>query len=361
MTASHPHPPTHPYVVVANDVGVAKHHGSKMVTARLVNELSSRGFAVVTIPAGENWRDRVDFIHNAAAVVVNGEGTLHHSAPAAQELVALAPYCQARSLPVFLVNSIWQDNSSTMGRQAKSFTAVFVRESRSQHQLAEAGVTSEVVPDLVLGWPVADRGGATRKGVMVTDSVVLSDTRLLAKSAQATGAVFTTLEPPLPKPLDYTDTPFIRLQADRPTTVSQLWRGVVKSAYRFRGSLYAALRRRRGQQVEFSLDDFFAALTRSELLITGRFHAVCVAMVTETPFLAPASNSHKIEAMLDDAGLSHRVISSSVVKEAVLMPPSWTDSEAQAVAGYVGRATRAQRDMFDTIARHAHAERNSGS
>lgn len=358
MTA--PDSPTMPYIVVANDVGVARHHGSKMVTARLVNELAGRGFSVVTIPAGENWRDHSSAIEGAACVVVNGEGTLHHSAPAAQELLALAPFCQGRSIPVFLVNSIWQDNSPMMARQAKSFTAIFVRESMSQKQLADAGVASEVVPDLVLGWPVK-KDTATRKGVVITDSVVLSDTQLLAASAAATGAVFTTLEPPQPEPLDYTDVPFTRLQSDTPVTVAGVWRGVIRRAYRARGHLYATARRWRGAQVEFALEDFFTALRHSELLITGRFHAVCMAMVTGTPFLAPSSNSHKIEAMLDDAGLSHRVISSRVVTEAVRVPPSWTDSEAEAVARYVGQALQAQKNMFDTIAHHARTERNDGS
>ena len=351
--------PTMPYIVVANDVGVARHHGSKMVTARLVNELAGRGFSVVTIPAGESWRDHSAVIDEAACVVVNGEGTLHHSAPAAKELLALAPYCQGRSIPVFLVNSIWQDNSPMMAQQVKSFTAVFVRESMSQKQLADAGVSSDVVPDLVLGWPVK-KDTATRKGVVITDSVVLSDTQLLAASAAATGAVFTTLEPPHPEPLDYTDVPFTRLRSHSPVTLAGVWRGMVRRAYRARGYLYATARRRRGAQVEFALEDFFSALRHSELLITGRFHAVCMAMVTETPFLAPASNSHKIEAMLDDAGLSHRVISSQVVTEAVRVPPLWTDSEAEAVARYVGQALQAQKSMFDTIARHVRTGRSDG-
>ena len=355
-TSTHP---TMPYIVVANDVGVARHHGSKMVTARLVGELAARGFSVVTIPAGENWRDHSVVIDQAACVVVNGEGTLHHSAPAAKELLALAPYCQGRSIPVFLVNSIWQDNSPMMAQQAKSFTGIFVRESMSQEQLADAGVSSEVVPDLVLGWPVK-HDSAPRNGVMITDSVVLSDTQLLAASAAATGAVFTTLEPPHPEPIDYTDIPFTRLGSHTPVTLAGVWKGIVRRAYRARGHLYATARRRRGAQVEFALEDFFTALRRSKLLITGRFHAVCMAMVTGTPFLAPASNSHKIEAMLNDAGLSHRVISSRVVTEAVLVPPSWTDSEAEAVARYVGQALQGQKNMFDTIAHHAHTERTDG-
>lgn len=355
---THLTPPTGPYVVVVNDVGVARHHGSKMVTARLIDELSHRGLQVVTIPAGENWRDHTTWIDGARAVVVNGEGTLHHSAPAAKELLAIAPYAQSRALPAFLVNSIWQDNSSMMAQQAKAFTAVFVRESRSQKQLADAQVAATVVPDLVLGWSVPAGQAVARKGAIVTDSVVLADTLRLAKSAHATGAVFTTLEPPHPEPLDYTDASFIRLSRERKKDISYWRKRVVSQAYRARGAAYSQIRRWRGQQVEFSLDDFFTALRHSELLITGRFHAVCLAMVTGTPFLAPSSNSHKIDAMLEDAGLANRVINSSVVREAVLMPPGWTDTESGAVARYVEQAVQAQQDMFDTIAHQALSEGN---
>lgn len=357
---TNPSPPTMPYVVVANDVGMARHHGSKMVTARLVNELSARGFAVMTIPAGENWRHHSAVISGAACVVVNGEGTLHHSAPAARELLTLAPYCQGRSIPVFLVNTIWQDNSPLMAQQAKSFTAIFVRESMSQKQLADTGVSSEVVPDLVLGWSVPQVSVA-RNGVVITDSVVLSDTQLLAKSAMTTGAVFTTLEPPHPEPLDYTHVPFTRLQSPASVSLSAAWKGVIRRAYSARGQLYVAARRWRGAQVEFPLEDFFTVLRHSELLITGRFHAACMAMVTGTPFLASGSNSHKIEAMLEDAGLSHRVISSRVVTEAVSVQPAWTDSDAEAVARYVGQAIQAQKNMFGIIAQRARTERNDGS
>ena len=55
----------------------------------------------------------------------------------------------------------------------------------------------------------------------------------------------------------------------------------------------------------FSRDEFeyVRNLLRSRLHVSGRFHAVCFAIATETPFLALTSNAWKIEALVEDIGI----------------------------------------------------------
>lgn len=45
------------------------------------------------------------------------------------------------------------------------------------------------------------------------------------------------------------------------------------------------------------------SIRNSEVIITGRFHGVCLAILLERPFIAVTSNTHKIEGMLVDAML----------------------------------------------------------
>ena len=45
-----------------------------------------------------------------------------------------------------------------------------------------------------------------------------------------------------------------------------------------------------------------------DLYVTGRFHGVCLAMMFQVPFLAIASNSHKIEGLLADCNCSDLLI-----------------------------------------------------
>lgn len=42
-------------------------------------------------------------------------------------------------------------------------------------------------------------------------------------------------------------------------------------------------------------------LAGAELVVTGRFHGVCLAIPARRPFLALASNTHKVEGLLADA------------------------------------------------------------
>lgn len=345
---------TPPTVVLVNDVGMSEHHGSKLVTARFVEEFGARGFSVVTIPAGQNWSQHTHRIDRASVVVVNGEGTLHHSAPAAAELLSLAPYCQARTIPVFLANSVWQDNSAFLAQQARSFTACFVRESKSAQQLGDHRVSAQVVPDLVLGGGAPGEEAHSREGIVITDSVVLSDTlHLYALSRRVPEAIFTTLHPAPGGRQDYTEHPFERLPSRLSVTMGDRVSQAKTFVYQARGAAYAGLRRLRGHQQQFVVEDFFYTLRHTSLLITGRFHAVCMAMLTGTPFLAVESNSHKVEAMLDDAGLGHRIISRDVLREAVAQAPSWTPQDAEATGQYVEQARQRQKDMFSQIAREA--------
>jgi polysaccharide pyruvyl transferase WcaK-like protein len=50
--------------------------------------------------------------------------------------------------------------------------------------------------------------------------------------------------------------------------------------------------------------EFIDRVSRLSLLVTGRFHAVCVALAAGTPFLAVESNTHKIASLIEDASMT---------------------------------------------------------
>ncbi len=76
---------------------------------------------------------------------------------------------------------------------------------------------------------------------------------------------------------------------------------------------HAALYRMLNKNVRLANDEseFLRLLARSGLHVTGRFHGACLAVLTATPFVAINSNSWKIEALIDDLGLSRRRLISS--------------------------------------------------
>ena len=61
---------------------------------------------------------------------------------------------------MFLVNSVWQDNSDQMAHQAGHFLLRYVRESRSEKQFAAQGLKATTVPGPHSWLDAKDRRGA---------------------------------------------------------------------------------------------------------------------------------------------------------------------------------------------------------
>ncbi|MDR9434215.1 polysaccharide pyruvyl transferase family protein [Pontimonas sp.] len=349
-------------IVVLNDTAAIAHYGCKVVMKRIVDEVAAAGFEVKTVSVYSTWRVHQKLIDQAAAVIVNGEGTLHHSAQRAQTLVAVAPYCAARGIPVFLINSVWQDNSADMARQAEDFLLRFVRESRSEKQFAAAGLKAKTVPDLTLGWNYrAAKPAPQRSGRVYTDAVGMPATDLLYRLfREDAGSRYVTMTPPGGHRGDYSDYDFERLPApfDRtfPLTLRLRLRQIMKRTLLIRGKTKNAIRRMKGHLEMVPLEGFMAALESSELVVTGRFHGVCLCLLTGTPFLALTSNSHKVEGMLEDAGLAHRIVRPADVRAVLAHPPEWSEDDAKKAKAFVQKARRGQKAMFASVLSMAKTE-----
>jgi hypothetical protein len=158
---------------------------------------------------------------------------------------------------------------------------VAARDSRSAATMASAiGRPVRWLPDLSLSAP-AELTARPRAGLIVGDSVRAESRRLLARAAQDLGATYL--------PTKTLSGPLWRVDPLR----ALLWRG-------YNGVWDGPVPR-----FEMAADetDYLARLMSAEGHVTGRFHAVCLSMLTETPFLALASRTSKIETLLTDAGL----------------------------------------------------------
>lgn len=342
-------------IVVLNDTAAIPHYGCKVVMKRVVDSLTSYGFSVKTVSVYSTWRVHKKLIDQSVAVVVNGEGTLHHSAKRGRTLVAVAPYCKARDIPVFLINSVWQDNNEEMAAEAADFMLRYVRESRSKKQFVAQGLSATAVPDLTLGWDYQP-SSPSRSGRIYTDAVGMPATDLLYRlHREDPGSRYVTMTPPKGHRGDYPDAEFERLRPPLDETIGETIRLKLNRAYKLifliRGKLKNLARQWRGDLEMVPLNDFMHSLEAAELVVTGRFHAVCLCILTGTPFLAITSNSHKVEGMLEDAGLSHRIVHPADIRGVLANPPAWTAEDAASAEAFVHKARRGQKTMFNKIAK----------
>ncbi|MBW6511801.1 MAG: polysaccharide pyruvyl transferase family protein [Desulfuromonadaceae bacterium] len=284
--------------VIINDTSWENHHGCRRVMENLYLGLNNAGISVLSAyPVGRDWRKNIAFcedICRSDLVIVNGEGTVHHDLPMAWSLVSAGAFAAKHSVPSVLLNATWYANSSELAVSARSFNRIYVRESRSQAELACNGVKSTVVPDLTFMSPCDGDATVQRSGLAVTDSVYADLSEQLYR--------FT---------LDNKQVEFLPLLAPyriREWSVKAVRKAVSYKLYGLFGQLlepfggvrqhYISMR-----YVRCSVSDFIQAVSHCKLLVNARFHGLCFALQTKTPFLALSSNSHKVEALLEDVGV----------------------------------------------------------
>lgn len=192
----------------------------------------------------------VAHLDDVDAVVVNGEGTIHHRG--GLHLLAILRGAQSMGIPTYLVNAVFQASEHDLDtlRQLRDFT---VRDEASSAYLTSLDIPHRVVFDSILEAAFVDEPLQDLQGkVVVTDwhesrsaDVGVALTQLLASLGD--DAAYYPLE-----------------DKERADT----WRHAV------------------------------ADLRTARLVVTGRHHGVCLAALAGVPFVALPSNTWKVEGLL---------------------------------------------------------------
>jgi hypothetical protein len=348
--------------IVFNDTSIDDHHGSQIVMSQLAKLARRAGIEIViSCPLGYAW-DGDEWlkgqIGTADLCIVNGEGTMHDDAPNAMILGRLARFCAEKGVPCFLINSVWQKNVE-LNELARHFTSIYVRDPLSQQELAKAGLKSEVVPDLTLSLEAGGEQGP-RQGLILNGSVV---PKVLAEAwAACCGAADR-------------DVQYLSIRT-LPVAATQASSKHFRSIFRrrrwtlMRHLLLSYLRkypaklnskgagRLRWRYSVLSTGTFLRRIRASEGVITGRFHMVTLCLATRTPFFALPSNTFKIEGLLRDLGMEHRLCGSYGEALSRRGGMGYSKEELSAIDRYLGEARSKADRMFQEIG--AAASRSAG-
>jgi hypothetical protein len=325
-------------VVILNDTRPDDHHGCSRVMRLLEAGLERHGLEILArSPVRHDWAadpSIVTALARARLVVINGEGTLHHGKKAAARLLAVVDHPTTRGKPVALVNALWQDNPATWAAQADRLALASLRDSRSLAAFtAMSRAPARLVPDLSLTERISPAG--PRRGVVVGDSVLPEATDLLRDIAVAGGHALVPSLSRLPRP---NGSPLLRL-----------WRRLSEGP-----TVWDRLARSPG----FALDRDEAAhavrTAQAELVVTGRFHGACYAMAAGTPFVALSSNSWKLEALVEDAGLARWRLATPEGMPGLLAGGqaalAWSEAERVALDAYLEGAAQGAASLFTDLA-----------
>ena len=329
-----------PKTILLNDTSSYNHHGCDLVARQIRHHCKDQGLNLWhTVKLGDDWRAERHSKRLAESdiVIVNGEGSLHHDRKSALRLAQSAAFCRERNIPCCLINSVYQDNGAEVARFVGLFDLVFVRESRSQAELSRAGINSEVVPDMTLSHPDLPRG--TGNGILVTDSSNVSAALQLHEFYTRTdGAELATLFKPISTPQA------LRMLVARMTgrRAPKLWRFEQRRFVKSRHPLFDSA------PLE-CVNELLGRISSTGLIVTGRFHMVCLAMLARTPFIALEGNTHKIEGVLADANLSNRFCSALPDGLDLLAWSKWHDEEFAALEAFLQEARSRISRMFFRI------------
>lgn len=346
-----------PTAVIMNDTRRHRHFGCARVMRVIEENLSRRGIVVTGRSLLWNdWQHDRRFLAamtSCDVIVINGEGTLHHGAESGRRLLEVVDHPLRGKTPVALINALYQQNPAEWRRYIEKIELVSARDSWSAEELRRVtGRTVHVVADLSLAEsskrPIPE---PWRDLVYVGDSVVEAQREQLARAGRASGDVRI-----LPILLSRH-----AVRPELPPGVRQLregWKRLLDAVFRLGGPRAICPVDER---------DYLRWLQRGRLHVTGRFHAVCLSLVTRTPFLAVTSNSWKIEALLEDAGLGNaRIITADAIADAVADPGAFAFSEVEeaAIDRFLDRCKAGCGRIFDAVERLAvarHAEWRQGA
>ena len=323
--------------IILNDTANRKHHGCTRVMRLLVAGLQRHGVEVIARSAAHsNWQTNPAFLAKlplADVIVINGEGTLHHGRPAAEILLKIASHPARGAIPIALVNALYQENPASWAVYLNQIALISARDNASALEMGGAvGRKVGWLPDLSLSHP-AEVAATMRQGVVVGDSVKLSVRRVLARwASQVPEARFVP-------------TKTLTFGVWRMLFVGPILRRILYIFYNMslpRLDLPFFL-----PQTEAAYLDQISGATAH---LTGRFHAICLSILTETPFLAVASNSHKIEQLLLDAGVnSNRVIKAEMLAASQIIP-EFDEAELAGLRAFRTQAQSAAEQLYANIA-----------
>ena len=217
-------------VLVYNDTS-DYHYGCKEVMQYLYDDIRACG------------HELSDSFSQSDAIVVNGEGTMHHRQNRAVVILDVMGRALRMNKKVALINTVFQDMSLTDAEvEVLKKSYVSVREVKSQQYLASYGIEADIHLDLSY-W----------RGV--------PSERLPSKDIVA-GEMF--FRPPYKSSHDFT----------RVNIFENDWTKTI--------------------------DD----IALGSMFITGRHHEVYAACIAERPFIALRGNTWKIEGLIETAGVN---------------------------------------------------------
>lgn len=271
-------------IAIINDTRITSHYGCMLVMENLLALLGKNNVEVIwTWDVSVDWRNHKNKIlrkPKVDAIIVNGEGTIHHSKDRkfAKALVEFAAFSnQVLKTPSYLINATLYKNDAREYEKLKAYRAIYVRDKGSLAELESFNLEGKYVPDLTFAANSTKYLAETAtKTAVVIDSAIKEDNPVLKAFAEKNNFPFKSMIVARRK-----NAKFIR--SPRP---------YIKNIIKYLASDW---------KISTAPSAYIQYLRNHRLVITGRYHTVSMCLKNNIPFIAIDSNTPKIRYLLKDA------------------------------------------------------------
>jgi hypothetical protein len=336
-----------PRVLLLGDTRSVGHHGSSSVVRVILDELGRRGIDVVSSTKLSNLASDPPSLKTRSidGVLINAEGALHGQSKHALQFSRVVEACEENGLPCFVINAVLDECDREVTEKLRKVSGMFCRESRSKARADSLGIPAQLCPDLTfaLHLPEGLKWVPGPKG-LVTDSTLAETNRFLHSFAALHDFSYLPLRG-APQITSYTETKSVSraLKFGVRSRVGQLFRG------NFQADRYGC--------AVATADQFLRKISNNtKLVISGRFHGVCLCLKVGVPFLAVRSNTYKIEGLVEDAGFVDRLVAIDALVDrdnAVKLlnaAANWSEADEQNRCRYIEFAENSISACFNNIA-----------
>jgi hypothetical protein len=319
-------------VAIINDTRPTHHYGCMLVMENLFRLLLSQGVEVVwTWPVGTDWRKHKRKIltqPKVDAFIVNGEGTIHHSADRkhAKSLSEFALFATDKlNTPSFLINATLYKNEKSLYGFLSHYKLIYVRDKESLVELESFGINGKYVPDLTFAKAKKHKKLAVKKGCVI-DTALKSEIPILKEYSLQNEFDFRSMVVARPSNANFFKSP----------------RPFVKNVIKWLKT---------DRHISTNPDVFIRYLLDYKMVVTGRYHAVTICLKNKIPLVAIESNTPKITRVLQESlGSSERVVSFDSLKSLDLnLLDKYTDQELAKLDDFIKSAEEEIQKMIDSI------------
>ncbi|MDC0127356.1 polysaccharide pyruvyl transferase family protein [Methylophilaceae bacterium] len=271
-------------ILVLNDTRSENHHGCSRVMNAIDRNLFVRGFKdICYFKLMLRWdldEDSKRKLLQTDLLIINGEGTLHGNLPHVQSLLNVIKFAKSYGVTVALINATLFNLSQESITKLGEVDYLFVRDKASMKLMELNDIKTFYCPDLALWDPFPIREKVPRSGSAMSDGH--GSLRLISREEmKKEGMTFISVN----------NIEQNYYQSSKIRKIINIFKQIFNV-----NSL-------NGQVTKTTHIDFLKLLNTFELVITGRYHIVCMCILTETPFKFFESNTPKISFLLKDIGI----------------------------------------------------------